>query len=99
MTAENVAKESTLVRLTFRNGDTVLQSDFFDASANEIQCPVVTAPAGKQFSGWITKTGAGETVRALVLQPDENGKASLPAGNRLEPMTLLPLFEQGESKL
>ena len=101
MTAENVAKESTLVRLTFRNGDTILQSDFFDASANEIQCPVVTAPAGKQFSGWITEieNGAGETVRALVLQPDETGKASLPAGNRLEPMTLLPLFEQDESKL
>jgi len=99
MTAENVAKESTLVRLTFRNGDTVLQSDFFDASANEIQCPVVTVPAGKQFSEWITETGAGETVRALVLQPDETGKASLPAGDRLEPMTLMPLYEQDESEL
>ncbi|MBU5453275.1 hypothetical protein KQI10_08835, partial [Pseudoflavonifractor sp. MSJ-30] len=78
-----------------RNGDTVLQSDFFDASANEIQCPVVTVPAGKQFSGWITEieNEAGETVRALVLRPDENGNASLPTGNRLEPMTLLPLFE------
>ena len=36
---------------------------------------------------------------ALVLRPDETGKASLPAGNRLAPMTLLPLFEQDESKL
>ena len=36
---------------------------------------------------------------ALVLQPDETGKASMPAGNRLEPMTLLPLFEQDESEL
>lgn len=36
---------------------------------------------------------------ALVLRPDENGNASLPASNRLEPMTLLPLFEQDESKL
>ena len=59
----------------------------------------VTAPAGKQFSGWITGTGAGETVRTLILRPDETGKASLPAGNRLAPMTLLPLFEQDESEL
>lgn len=95
MTAENVAKERTLVRLTFRNGDAILQSDFFDADALQIQCPVVTVPAGKQFSGWITETEneAGETVKTLVLQPDETGKASLPAGNKLEPMTLLPLFE------
>lgn len=95
MTAEDVAKESTLVRLTFQDGDTVLQSDFFDADALQLQCPVVTAPAGKQFSGWITETEneAGETVKTLVLQPDETGKASLPAGNRLEPMTLMPLFE------
>jgi len=95
MTAEDVAKERTFVRLTFQDGDAVLQSDFFDEDALQIQCPVVTAPAGKQFSGWITETEseAGGTVKTLVLQPDETGKASLPAGNRLKPMTLLPLFE------
>ncbi len=95
MTAEDVAKESMLVRLTFQDGDTVLQSDFFDADTLQLQCPVVTAPAGKQFSGWITETEneAGETVKTLVLLPDETGKATLPAGNKLEPMTLLPLFE------
>ncbi len=29
----------------------------------------------------------------LVFQPDESGKVFLSAGNALEPMTLIPLFE------
>ena len=95
MTAEDVMKENQQVRLTFKNGDTVLQSDFYDTSITQLMCPVVTAPDGKHFSGWVTeeRNEDGETVMNLVFQPDESGKVFLSAGNTLEPMTLFPLFE------
>ena len=61
----------------------------------QLVCPVVTAPEGKRFSGWVTegKSEDGETVMNLVFQPDERGNVFLSAGNTLEPMTLTPLFE------
>ena len=95
MTTEDVMKENQQVRLTFKNGDTVLQTDFYDTSITQLMCPVVTAPEGKHFSGWVTegRNEEGETVMNLVLQPDESGKVFLSAGNTLEPMTLFPLFE------
>ena len=88
-------KENQQVRLTFKNGDTVLQSDFYDTSITQLMCPVVAAPEGKHFSGWVTegRNEEGETVMNLVFQPDESGKVFLSAGNTLEPMTLFPLFE------
>ena len=95
MTAEDVMKENRQVRLTFKNGDTVLQSDFYDTSMTQLMCPVVTIPDGKHFSGWVTegRNRDGETVKNLVFQPDESGNVFLSAGNTLEPMTLFPLFE------
>ena len=95
MTAEDVMKENQRVRLTFKNEDTVLQSDFYDTSITQLMCPVVTAPEGKHFSGWVTegRNEEGETVMNLVFQPDESGKVFLSAGNTLGPMTLIPLFE------
>ena len=95
MTAEDVMKENQQVRLTFKNGDTVLQTDFYDTSITQLMCPVVTAPEGKHFSGWVTegRNEEGETVMNLVFQPDESGKVFLSAGNTLGPMTLIPLFE------
>ena len=94
MTAENVAEECRRVRLTFRDGDTVLSSDFYDDSATQIQCPAISVPEGKHFSGWgtVEETGNGETIVNLLLQPDENGMADLPVGDPLKPMTLLPIF-------
>lgn len=94
MTAENVAEENRQVRFTFQSGDTVLSSEFYDESTTRIQCPAISVPDGKRFSGWgtIEETGSGETVMNLLLQPDENGMAILPAGYSLKPMTLLPVF-------
>ena len=88
-------KENRRVRLTFKNEDTVLQSDFYDTSITQLMCPAVTAPEGKHFSGWVTegRNEEGETVMNLVFQPDESGKVFLSAGNTLGPMTLIPLFE------
>ena len=95
MTAVDVSKPVQQVRLTFKNGDTILESNFHDASNAQVKCPVVPAPEGKHFSGWMTeeKDESGASVMNLVFQPDENGNAILPSGTTLQPMTLLPLFE------
>ena len=95
MTAVDVSKPVERVRLTFQDGDTTLESNFYDADSTQITCPVVSAPEGKVFSGWMTeeKDESGASVMNLVFQPDENGNAILPSGTTLQPMTLLPLFE------
>ena len=95
MTAIDVSKPVEQVRLTFQNGDTTLESNFYDADSTQITCPLVSAPEGKVFSGWMTeeKDETGASVMNLVFQPDENGNAILPSGTTLQPMTLLPLFE------
>lgn len=95
MTAVDVSKPVERVRLTFQDGDTTLESNFYDADSTQITCPVVSAPKGKVFSGWMTEEidESGNPVMNLVFQPDESGNVSLPVGTTLEPMTLYPLFE------
>lgn len=95
MTAVDVSKPAQQVRLTFQDGDTTLESNFYDADSTQITCPVVSAPDGKVFSGWVTEEadGNGNPVMNLVFQPDETGKVMLSTGTTLEPMTLYPLFE------
>ena len=95
MTAVDVSKPVETVLLTFMNGDAVLASDFYDSGINTLTCPVVSAPEGKIFSGWIVEetNEKGQTVMNLVFQPDENGVVNLPASGSLEPMTLYPYFE------
>lgn len=95
MTAVDVSKPVERVRLTFQDGDTTLESNFYDADSTQIICPMVSAPEGKVFSGWMTeeKDESGNPVMNLVFQPDESGNVSLPVGTTLEPMTLYPLFE------
>ena len=95
MTAVDVSKPVETVLLTFMNGDAVLASDFYDSGINTLICPVVSAPEGKIFSGWMVEetNEKGQTVMNLVFQPDENGVVAIPAGATLEPMTLYPYFE------
>lgn len=94
MTAVDAAQLDTQMLLTFRDGDTVLSSEFFDAGAAGINCPLVSVPEGKTFSGWMVEeqNEKGATVLRVVFQPDESGYVSL-SGITLEPMTLYPLFE------
>ena len=94
MTAVNVSEPVEKVKLTFQNGDQILKSDFVDASVNQVDCPQVTAPDGKTFSGWVIEERKenGDIVKRIMLEPDENGKASVPADG-LKPMVLMPLFE------
>lgn len=95
MTAVDVSKPVEQIRLTFQDGDTTLESDFYDADSTQIICPVVSVPEGKVFSGWMIEETdeSGNPVMNLVFQPDETGKVTLSAGTTLEPMTLTPLFE------
>ncbi len=94
MTAVDAAQLDTQVLLTFMEDETVLSSGFYDANAAGINCPLISAPEGKTFSGWMVEeqNEQGGTVLRLVFQPDESGYVSL-TGTTLEPMTLYPLFE------
>lgn len=83
------------VRLTFMNDTTLLDSKFVENDASELQTPVVSAPEGKVFAGWMTKTinAEGKVEGNLIFQPDESGYVSLSSGYTLEPMTLYAYFE------
>ncbi len=95
MTAVDVSQQVEQVKLAFMNGDTELSSGFFEADASQIICPVVSAPEGKIFSGWMVEEtdASGKEVMRVVFQPDNGGTVILPVGAVLESMVLYPLFE------
>ena len=83
------------VRLTFMNDSTQLDSKFVKNDATELLTPVVSAPEGKVFVGWMTKTvnAEGKVEGNLIFTPDESGYVSISNGYTLEPMTLYAYFE------
>ncbi len=83
------------VRLTFKQGDTELFSDFFSTDAKEIVTPKISVAEGKVFTGWVTITenADGTTVYNLEFEPDETGMVTLPEGSVLKPMTLYALVQ------
>lgn len=87
------------VRLTFMDGNTELLSKMFQNDIDEIITPVINAPAGQVFAGWVRQDVAedGTTTLTVVFQPDETGTVSLPDGHVLEPMTLYAYFEDASS--
>lgn len=95
MTNVDIQEAVSTVRITFKNGDTVLDSRFYASDASEVSAPVLTAPEGKVLAGWyrVTVQDNGEKSYDLVFTPDENGGVSIPAGTTLEPMTLYPWFD------
>lgn len=95
MTAVDVFQPVEKVLLTFMNEDEVLDSDFYDTEIHTLTCPVVSAPEGKRFSGWVVEETDenGQTVMNLMFHPDENGIVSIPSGAALDSMTLYPYFE------
>lgn len=98
MSTEDVSAPQGQVKLTFMDGDTVIHSAFFDTSASEIVTPLLPVPEGKVFTGWVREdvTENGTTQLTLVFQPDAEGKAAIPTGMNLEPMTLHALFEDAD---
>ena len=99
MTNVDVSQPRGEVRLTFMDGDEVLTTGFYDTDASTLTAPVLSAPEGKVFSGWVRKSTDenGRTTLTVVFQPDENGHVSIPEGTVLEPMTLYALFEDASA--
>ena len=83
------------VRLSFKQGDTLLTSDFYETDAKEVITPKLPVPDGQVFGGWVTisQNDNGETVYNVEFQPGEDGTVKLPEGNTLKPMKLYALFQ------
>ena len=95
MTNKDIADTVGEVRLTFKNGDTVLSKDFYDMESTTLSTPMLSVPEGKVFSGWYREEvqANGSIEQFLVFVPNENGDVTIPSGTTLEPMILYPLFE------
>jgi hypothetical protein len=91
----DIQEQTAIVRLTFKLGDNVVFTNLFEEDVTTLQPPTVTAPEGKVFSGWFRLDTAadGSSQYTLVFAPDDSGIITLPAGLKLEPMTLYALFE------
>ena len=84
------------VRLSFMNGSTLLTSELVSNNLKELVTPLIPAPEGKVFSGWVRETinDDGSTTLTVMFVPDpETGKVSIPEGTVLEPIVLYALFE------
>lgn len=94
-TNKDVSQPVGKVRLTFMQGDTKLLSDFFETDAKQIITPLLSAPSGKVFTGWVREDigEGGKKTLTLVFQPDASGIVNIPEGTALSPMTLYALFE------
>lgn len=97
MTQVDISQQTELVRLTFCNGDTVLQSDFVDTAGKTLTLPAVTAPQGQVFSGWVVEEDDhnGKVTLTIVFEPNESNTVNIPSD--LKPMVLYALFEKGEA--
>lgn len=94
MTNVDIQEQSAIVRLTFKVGDSVIFTNLFDEDIATLELPTVTAPAGKVFDGWyrLDTAADGSTTYTQVFAPEDDGIINLPAGTKLEPMTLHALF-------
>lgn len=94
-TNEDVNVPVGQVRLTFKNGDEELLSQFYKTNETSIITPVVAVPDGKVFSGWVKESynAAGKRELTIVFTPDETGLVTIASGTTLEPMTLYAFFE------
>ena len=88
------------VRMTFMNGSTQLTSELVSNNLKELVTPMIPAPEGKVFSGWVRETinEDGSTTLTVMFEPDPTtGKVALPEGTVLEPMVLYALFEDADA--
>ena len=100
MTNKDVTKPVGKVRITFvsdLNDGITLSSQFYQTDAASLMAPVVTAPEGKTFSGWVrVDTVNNQKQLTVVFTPDETGLVQIPAGTTLKPMTLYALYEDAQ---
>lgn len=95
MTNVDISKQVASVRLTFMNGEEELITGFYDDTVKELTPPVLSAPDGQVFVGWVEEVIDENGVKTLnlVFTPDETGLVTIPEGYTLKPMTLYALFE------
>ena len=95
MINSNAQDTVTNVRLTYVSEGEIIHSEMVDAEAGSLTLPAVTAPEGKEFTGWFIETVGenGVTTMELAFQPTEDGTVRLPADSVLEPMTLYALYQ------
>lgn len=95
MTNEDISQPVGQVRLTFMNGETVIDSSFYATDSKELNLPVVSEPEGKKFAGWVTESvsESGAKELTVMFNPDDTGKVTLQAGTTLEPMILHAYYE------
>lgn len=91
MSNEDITQPTSRVRLTFRYGDAILSSAFYDSNGSEIYAPLIATQSGQVLTGW---TGEDGTTYAC----DAAGKLDIPADTVLKPMTLSPVFVQPNSE-
>ena len=91
----DVSQQIARVRLTFKSDDTIVSTNFYDNDVTTLTVPMLTAPEGHSFTGWVREDldESGNKTLTLVFTPDEDGNVTLPSNSELVPMTLYPLFE------
>ena len=99
MTNVDVSQPRGEVRLTFMDGDEVLTTGFYDTDASNLTAPVLSAPEGKVFAGWVLKgvDESGRNTLTIMFRPDDQGKVLIPEGTTLEPMTLYAYFQDASA--
>ena len=95
MTNVDIREQTSIVRLTFKLGDSVIYTNMFKEDVSTVELPTVTAPEGKVFAGWFRLESAadGSMAYTQVFAPEDDGIVELPEGTTLEPMTLHAIFE------
>lgn len=84
MTNVDIQEQTSMVRVTYMDGDTVLASEMVDTDQRQLTPPTVTVPEGKTFLGWYVEAGRLET--------SEDGTILLPESFLMDPMAVYAMF-------
>lgn len=94
MTNVAVQEKTTMVKLVYINGNTVIHTEWVPSDASQITLPDVSVPAGKTLAGWATKSVQdGSTAYTLVFAPNETGRVILPENYELTYMVLYARYK------
>lgn len=94
MTNVDVQREIASTRLIFMDGQEEIGRIFVSSEDPGFTPPEAIDPEGRRFVGWAVREQSGSSVTMTVqFRPEADGTVILPAGYRLEPMTLYAAFE------
>lgn len=100
MTNVDVQEQIAEVRITFLDASgNILSSEFVKDDISVLYPPTLTVPQGQQFAGWFYETVDASGTKTLnkAFTPDAEGVVEIPAGTKLIPMVLKPVFETAAS--